>query len=165
MFSFSFERQRTRKKYYERSLALSKKTGKPLMIIGDPNNGCGSKTLGQTYGCGDICIDITGCPGCPNGVKGYLEDILPTIPDNSYVIFVSYVLEYVNNVDLVYSNLQRISGGDLYIAFVQPNDYFAHTFYRGAKRRIIQVCPELITEPIFFNKGLVEDYIIPIIYK
>lgn len=143
---FALQRQCHRSLYYKRAYNLSKKLNKPLMVIGDPYNGRSSKVLGKKYGCGDICLDLTGCPKCKNSSKGYLEDTLLDFPDNSHVIFVSYVLEYVNDVELVYEQLKRVSGGDMYILTVQPNDYVVNMFYKGTKRRIFQVYPELVYE-------------------
>jgi hypothetical protein len=155
---FAIERQCNRNLYYKRAYKLSKKLNKPLMVIGDPYNGRASKVLGKNYGCGDICLDLTGCPKCVNSSKGYLEDTLPAFPDNSHVIFVSCVLEYVDDVELVYDQLKRISGGDMYVVTVQPNDYFIHMFYKGAKRRILQIHPELLYENKKYVIGLIEDY-------
>ena len=135
------QRQSTRKDYYSRASNHSKQSGKPLLVIGDPYNGRGSKIWGVVYGCGNVCLDITGCPKCPKGIKGKLEDVLPTLENNSYVIFVSYVLEYVDNIELIIRELKRVSGGDLYIAHVQPYDFLTLYFYKGTKRKILSAPP------------------------
>lgn len=108
-----------KKLYYKRALERSKKTSKPLLVIGDPITGSTRrKRKGSAdYGYGNACMDITGCPSAPFGVityKGKIETILPTLDTNSYVIFISCVLEYVDDIETIVAHLYRVSGGDLF---------------------------------------------------
>ena len=140
-------RKRRRKKIYKLALQRTKKTGKRLFIIGDPNNDNKSIDGKADYGCGDICIDKeTGCDICPNGIKDSIENFLPKLPDNSYVVFVSCVLEYVDNFEMVKKELFRVSGGDLFIVNIEPytlkTTFFPNLGYGKFKRkRIIYSAP------------------------
>ena len=84
-----FIRKIKRRIYYKQAVQRSKETNKKLLVIGDPYNGIASITTGLDYNCGDICVDITGCPKCETGIKSKLEDYLPTINLNDYVIYIS----------------------------------------------------------------------------
>lgn len=121
LFIILIWRKCRRKKIYALALARAKDTGKRLFIIGDPNNDNTSIDGKADYGCGDLCLDKeTGCDICPNGVKDSLENYLPKLADNSYVIFISVVLEYVDNFEMVKKELFRVSGGDLFIVTLEP---------------------------------------------
>jgi hypothetical protein len=121
LFIILIWRKQRRKNIYELALKKSKETGKRLFVIGDPNNDNKSIDGKADYGCGDICLDKeTGCDICPNGVKDSLENFLPKLQDNSYVIFASCVLEYVSNFEMVKKELNRVSGGDLFIVHIEP---------------------------------------------
>ena len=71
---------------------------------------------------------------CPNFVQA---DICKKIPlaDNSAVIFVSCVLEYVSDVDAAMKELMRVSGGNLFVARVEPWTLTAY-LYPGAQRTL-----------------------------
>ncbi len=118
-----------RRLIYAKAEKKAKQTNKYLIVIGDPDNGAFSKLTGRDYGEGDITIDITGCPGCKNGVKLRAEDALPVLPDNSCVIFVSCVLEYVNDIKSVAHHINRVSGGDYYIVNVEPYCLTAYYYF------------------------------------
>jgi hypothetical protein len=111
-----------RKQIYNVAKQKAIETKKPLMIIGDPDNGATNFVVGRSYDCGNLCVDITGCPKCSNGIKLKVEDYLPTLESNSYVLFVSCVLEYVDskNIDFTFSEIKRVSGGDYFIVSVEP---------------------------------------------
>lgn len=126
----------------------SRETGKRLFIIGDPHNDNKSLDGKADYGCGDVCLDKeTGCDLCPQGVKDSLENFLPQLGDNSYVIFVSCVLEYVDNFELMKKELFRVSGGDLFVVNIEPNTLktllFPNLGYGGKfrRKRIIYKAP------------------------
>jgi len=129
----AIERSRRRREMFSQAVARSMQTGKPLLVIGDPDSGAWNAMMGRDYGCGDICIDLQGCLRCTRSIRGRVEDVLPKIRSSSHVVFVSCVLEYVDDANLVLAHLQRISGGDLYIVTVQPESIAAWV-YPGAKR-------------------------------
>lgn len=92
-------------------------TGKPLVVVGDPHAkhtlnayfGCG-------YGCGDLCVDINGAPGCPAEAEMPIQEWLTQQPDDSAVIYESEVLECIPEaeLELTIAELKRVSGGDLF---------------------------------------------------
>lgn len=148
LFIILVQRKWRRKDIYDQAVKRSQETGKRLFVIGDPNNDNKSLDGKADYGCGDVCLDKeTGCQLCPNGVKDSLENVLPQIPDNSYVVFVSCVLEYVDNFEMVKSELNRISGGDLFVVNIEPNtlktNLFPNLGYGGKfkRKRIIYSAP------------------------
>ena len=148
LFIILIYRKIRRKNIYEQAVEKSKETGKRLFIIGDPHNDNKSLDGKADYGCGDICLDKeTGCDLCPNGVKDSLENFLPKLQDNSYVIFVSCVLEYVDNFEMVKNELMRVSGEDLFIVNIEPNTFktilFPNLGYGGKfkRKRIIYSAP------------------------
>jgi hypothetical protein len=139
--------------YYNLALQKSIETGKPLFVIGDPESGSLfnrtiHKIIGIPYGYGDLCTDLTGCPKNPSGnsIKGKLEEILTesSFTDNSYVIYTSQLIEYIDNdkLDDVLLNLIRISGGDLYIVNMNySNDSYTDSLGLFVRKNYIQKCP------------------------
>lgn len=148
LFIILIYRKWRRKGIYEMAVEKARETGKRLFIIGDPHNDNKSLDGKADYGCGDLCLDKeTGCDLCPQGVKDSLENFLPGLPDNSYVIFVSCVLEYVDNFEMVKRQLARVSGGDLFVVNIEPNTLktllFPNLGYGGKfrRKRIIYSAP------------------------
>lgn len=138
--SLVFRRAR-RRSLYAAALERAQATGKPLLVLGDPDGGIVDSTVGRSYGCGDVCTDLTGCPRCPRGIPGRAEDVLPRLAPGSHVVFASCVLEYVDDVELVARELWRVSGGDLFVAHVEPASLAAR-LYPGARRRILSAPPD-----------------------
>jgi hypothetical protein len=101
-------RKRKRADMYSAALAYARQTGKPLAVVGAPDLGA---TAGP--GAGDIVIDIRPSTA-PNAIQA---DICKHVPlaDNSVVVFVSCVLEYVDDLPAALRELQRISGGACWI--------------------------------------------------
>ena len=62
------------------------------------------------YGCGDETVDLTGCPNCPNGKKSDMLAHLKTKESNSQIIFISCVLEYLDDIDQVINEIIRVAG-------------------------------------------------------
>jgi hypothetical protein len=109
----------TRRKLFKLAEARSKFTGKKLVVVGDPDNGVGTKFTGRDYTCGDICVDITGCPGCPNGVKSDLESYLKTIDLNEHIIFISCTIEYIPDITNILEDLSKIPPENLFVVNIQ----------------------------------------------
>jgi hypothetical protein len=79
----------------ERATAL----GRRLVVIGDPDAGMHTRLM-RAYGCGDVCVDLNGCPQCPvTVVADITKGPIPDVADDSAVVFVSCVLEYVSDVN------------------------------------------------------------------
>jgi hypothetical protein len=97
------------------------------MVIGSPVSGGVSGQISSQlhlYGCGDVCVDMNGCETCTNGITTRIEDFLPTLENNSYVIFISVVLEYVDDLPAVIKDLERVSGGDLFVVYINKQIIF-----------------------------------------
>lgn len=121
LYIILIRRKSRRREIFALAQQKAKETGKRLFVIGDPNNDNKSIDGKADYGCGDVCLDKeTGCDICPKGVKDDIGNYLPKLSDNSYVIFVSCVLEYVDNFEEVKKELFRVSGGDLFIVNIEP---------------------------------------------
>jgi len=118
--SLSIFRSFRRKRNFRLALSQKHKTGKRLLVIGDPNNGGWSSVIGKEYDCGDVCTDLVGCKKCPNQIQGNLIDVLKSFPNNSVVIFESCVLEYVPELQKVQQEMKRISNNDIYSTRIGP---------------------------------------------
>lgn len=115
-----FRRYR-RNREYKNAMKQAKLTGKKLLVVGDPDNGLANSILGADYGYGDECLDITGCPNAPPDVvsyKGKLEDILPLLNLKERVLFISHVLEQVDDIDKIIKILNKMDKKDLFILTV-----------------------------------------------
>jgi len=108
-----------RRVMYKKAQERAKETGKKLLVIGDPYNGIASKTTGCDYGCGDLCLDLTGCPNCPKSIKGRLEDNIKELKLENYVVYISCVLEYVDDLPLIMSYLDKMNQKDLFVVNVE----------------------------------------------
>jgi len=113
-----FKRKVQRRIYFKRAIQRSKETHKKLLVIGDPYNGVASISTGADYDCGDICVDITGCPKCEKGVKMKLEDFVKNNLDD-YIIYISCVLEYTTDLPLIQSYLNKVPPENLFIVNVE----------------------------------------------
>jgi hypothetical protein len=129
-----------RQQLWRMARARATELGRPLLVVGDPDGGVVNAVVGRDYGCGDVCLDLSGCPRCPHGLRGRAEDLLPTLPSDSFVVYVSCTLEYVDDAALVGHELHRVSGGELFVAHVEPVSLTAY-FYPGAQRRILRAPP------------------------
>lgn len=112
-----------------RAIALER----PLLVVGDPDAGVATR-MKRAYSCGDLCIDLTGCPACPVSLQLDITKGIPDIPDNSAVVFVSCVLEYTDDPEAALVHLRRIAGAEenLFVVTVDPNTLTSY-FYPGAK--------------------------------
>lgn len=111
---------------------------RPLVVVGAPDRG---PTGG--YSCGDITIDI-GPSECPITYQMDISKPLPFQKD-SVVVFVSCVLEYVDDYDSAMTELQRIAGKWLYVVRVEPWTLTAY-LYPGRKRTITSVDAPSVAE-------------------
>lgn len=113
---------------YQQALSHARALGRPLVVVGAPDGGV---TAG--YGCGDVTLDI--CESsCPVHLQLDVTQPLP-LPDDCCVVFVSCVLEYVDNLCAAVSELMRISGGRVHCVRVEPWTLAAY-LYPGAKRTL-----------------------------
>jgi hypothetical protein len=116
----------------ERATALSRR----LVVIGDPDAGMNTRIV-RAYGCGDVCLDKNGCPACPVTITADLtKGPIEGIADDTAVIFVSCVLEYVEDLDAALREIARMagSGDNVFIVGVQPWTITSR-LYPGARWR------------------------------
>jgi hypothetical protein len=103
-------------------------------VVGDPDAGAHTRLL-RAYECGDLCVDLRGCPRCPvvkvaDITKGPIEGIA----DDSAVVYVFCVLEYVEDPRAALRELARIAGTreNLFLVLVEPWTFTA-VLYPGAR--------------------------------
>lgn len=102
-------RQRSRSRTYDAALALARRLGRPLVVVGDPDAGASTALL-RAYGCGDVCVDLNACPACPGSQAVDLTRERARVADDSAVVFSSCVLEYVSDPDTAWRELLRMAG-------------------------------------------------------
>jgi len=128
-------RDHRRVKLYGEARALATRLGLPLVVVGAPDRGSTASP-----GAGDLVIDI-GPSSVPNFLQADITKRLP-LPDNSVVVYVSCVLEYVSDYAAAVQELKRISGGRLFVVGVEPWTLAAY-LYPGRKRLVDEVRPLL----------------------
>lgn len=139
-----WSRRNQRGDYYQLAAARAKLTGRPLIVIGDPDS---HVTRGEV-GYGDLCVDLTGCPLAPLGVKADItvpgsirkRDGTP-VADDSAVVVIFCVLEYVPDIDAAWREVMRVAGNfsNVFVVYVDPMCLTAY-FYPGAKH-VIRAAP------------------------
>lgn len=128
-------------RFRERSLAFrtaaerADALGRRLIVIGDPDAGFHTRLM-RAYGCGDVCVDMNGCPRCPVTVVADITKKIPSVDDDSAVVFISCVLEYVVDLNAALTEILRIAGSNdnVFLVFVQPWTLTAR-LYPGARWR------------------------------
>lgn len=106
-------RRNKRTAMYNQAKALAAQLGKQFVVIGAPD-----AAITSGYGCGDVTIDLYPST-CPNSLQLDITKPLP-FADNSVVVFVSCVLEYVSDGKAAMTELRRIAGPNLFITRVEP---------------------------------------------
>ena len=128
-------RFRERRAAFELAVQRAAALDRRLVVIGDPDAGMHTRLM-RAYGCGDVCVDMNGCPKCPMTIVADItKGPIPDVPDNSAVVFVSCVLEYVDDVTAALKEVRRIAGADdnLFIVTVEPWTFTA-ALYPGARQ-------------------------------
>lgn len=121
-----FLRPMRRKNVYNQAKQRADKLQKPLLVVGDPaSGGWVTRLIPFSYGCGDICVDIQGCDACADSIQADIENVLPRLPSNSCVVFISVVLEYVENIEQVIGQLNRVAGKNLFVVHIKNQPYGA----------------------------------------
>lgn len=122
-----------RKCTFERAQRRAASIQRPLVVVGDPDAGAVTRHV-RAYSCGDICVDLEGCPNCPVSMPVDITKGLPGIADNSAVVFVSCVLEYTDDPEAALKEMRRIAGSEenLYVVTVSPHT-MTSLLYPGAK--------------------------------
>ena len=113
-----FVRNYRRFHYYKMASMQSKKLNKKLIVVGCPWSGGISGKISlflKLYKCGDLLIDKKEKSNCKNHIQTDLKKFLEKQNDNSMVIFVSVVLEYVDDLNETIVELERVAGRNLFI--------------------------------------------------
>jgi hypothetical protein len=131
------QRQKTRDVF---NLALQQKTatGRPLIVVGDPDGYALSRVLGRDYDCADVCIDPRGCAKCGNEKVTYLIAGLAQVPGNSAVVFVAPgVLEREQEPEAALAAIQHAAGAGS--VFIAPAPVWS--IFSLFRRRVITAAP------------------------
>jgi hypothetical protein len=125
-------RRKRRRDVYAEAMSHAQSLGVPLLVVGDPDTGFVTRFFGRDYGCGDVCTDLTGCPQCPVGVRGSLEEVLAGLPTASHVIAVQYTLEYVPNLPEAIRELERVAVPcGLHVGLLEPGSLTSRFWFGG----------------------------------
>lgn len=129
------ERFRAREAAYHAAAAHARREGRKLVVVGDPHAGLHTRLV-PAYGCGDVCVDLTGCPGC--GGAGVAVDLtrdrVPGVADGSAVVFISCVLEYVSDPGAAWRECLRMAGDGARIYLVTVQGWtMTGALYPGAR--------------------------------
>ena len=129
-------RFRERRAAFEAAVERASALDRRLVVIGDPDAGLHTRLM-RAYGCGDVCVDTNGCPKCPMTIVADItKGPIPDLADDSAVVFVSCVLEYVIDLDAALREIARIAGSadNVFVVTVQPWTLTAR-LYPGARWR------------------------------
>lgn len=115
------QRFRARQDQFDRASARALALDRRLVVVGAPGAGAHTRLM-PAYGCGDVCVDIDGCPACPVSETVDLTRGRTTVPDDSAVVFVSCVLEYVSDPAAAMREIVRMAGdaSNVFLVTVQP---------------------------------------------
>ena len=130
----ALQRWHRRRTSFEAATRRALDLGRPLVVVGDPNAGAHTSLM-PAYGCGDLCVDLRGCPRCTNyRAADITEGPIAGLADDSAVVFVSCVFEYVGDLDAARREVLRIAGepGNVFAVTVQPWTFTA-ALYPGAR--------------------------------
>lgn len=137
----------TRHGLHRQARDLATEMRRPLVVVGARSGGGGNNlTTGalSQYDCGDLggCVDLAGCSDCGSTP---CDICLPgSIPaeDDSAVVFVAHVLEYVDDPDRAWAEIVRVAG-DPNRVFVSRNQKWATMtrVFTGAKWSIDSAPP------------------------
>jgi len=123
-----------RRRAFEAAARRATALGRPLVVVGDPDAGAHTRLV-RAYECGDVCIDLRGCPRCQVMQAADLTaGPVPGVADDSAVVFVSCVLEYVSDPAAALHELNRMAGSpdNLFLVLVEPWSLTA-ALYPGAR--------------------------------
>jgi hypothetical protein len=133
-------RHRERTAVFTAAELRARALGKPLLVVGDPDAGAHTSIV-RAYGCGDVCVDLNGCPQCPVSHAVDLTRERTPVADGSAVVFASCVLEYVTDPESAWRELLRMAGtpDNVFLVAVQP--WTATSVYYPRARWIVTPNP------------------------
>lgn len=118
----ALERLAARRRSFAAASRRAAETGRRLVVVGNPDGGAHTRLV-RAYGCGDVCLDLDGCPSCPSAEAVDLSSGAPSsVAADSAVVYVSCVLEYVPDPRAAARELMRMAGSadNLFVVAVQP---------------------------------------------
>jgi len=155
----AIDRFESRKTYFADAQRRAAQVRRPLVVIGAPGAGAHTRLM-PAYGCGDVCIDLVGCDGCPVSITADLtQGHVAQVQDNSAVVYVSCVLEYVSDPQAAWNEILRMAGSvdNVFVVTVQPWTVTS-VLYPGSRWMITKAPPEQSTfefQPVGGAKKLV----------
>ena len=134
----ALQRHRRRSVLYERAKARAIATDRQLVVVGDPDAGAHT-SLKRAYGCGDLCLDLNGAPGCRVAAAVDITKGNSPVLSDSAVVYVACVLEYVDKPKAAWAEVLRMAGSpdNVYMAVVQPWTLTA-ALYPGARQTVTE---------------------------
>ena len=134
------DRLATRRAMFGAARARAAETGSPLVVVGAPSSGY-VRGWGCQYGCGDLpCVDLRGCKLCGASPRDVTkEGAIPGEP--GVVVFVSYVLEYVDDIEGACREILRAAGdpANVFVAKLDEKHRACRIFTRA--RWIVDEAP------------------------
>ena len=142
------DRHNQRTRLYLKAQERAKTTGRKLLVIGDPDAGLHTRIV-RAYGCGDECLDLNGCEACAVEFSGDITKTNDAFADDSRVVYVACVLEYVEDYDAGWEEVLRIAGGEenLFVSTVQPGN-FTSSIYPGSRYILHPQGRSFVAKPI-----------------
>ncbi len=147
--ALALQRWQARRETYDRAARRAAELHRPLVVVGDPDAGAHTRLL-RAYGCGDLCIDLNGCPLCKvMQVADLAAGPVPNVSDDTAVVFVSCVLEYIGDAAAAVRELRRMAGSpeNLFTVSVQPWTLTA-ALYPGARWTVVRDTDEMRLTPV-----------------
>lgn len=129
-------RFRDRQRTHAAALSRARATGRPLVVVGDPDNGAHTRLV-RAYDCPahGAVVDLVPSGNCANSIA---HDITsgptPGIADGSVVTVCHCTLEYVSDPHAAWRELLRMGGdpANVFLTTVQVSSLTA-SFYPGAR--------------------------------
>ncbi len=109
-----------RARLYRQAAQRAAELQKPLFVVGNPSSGLGAMLLGPPHEDGSLLISEAPKPGAQAQLVGPLLAVLRRLPDKAAVVFVTEGLENVPDLPGVLFELDRVSGGELFVAHRNP---------------------------------------------
>jgi len=142
------ERMASRTRLFEEAKRRAATTGRRLVVVGDPDGGAHTRLI-RAYDCGDLCVDLTGCPSCAHGVALDITQGRIPLENDRAVVYCSCVLEYVSDPQAAWREMLRIAGSseNIFLVTVQKES-LTSILYPDAKWIILRDGSSIRAEPI-----------------
>lgn len=106
---------RRKQAIYEAAFKRARVLGKPFLVIGRPTSIYGA----HAHDCGDVCVDIEGCPECPGGIKGDIRDLSQFKAGQFGTVYVGHVFEELPAADVpkAFAEITRVAD-EAFVAYL-----------------------------------------------